>query len=172
MDDTIQYDPRTKQQIKDLLYSHLYSPVEKASKAKLNGLILRNSSLMSNSRIGFTHKGAIYSMDDSNSIRNTNRLHPSLHKEMNDYLEEVTTLNTKELPYVIGFITNVLNSSNSLQDYLSVLPNSVHGPINKFVAACPCRKCQLSEEEAKQLIDNNQTPIALMKQRMLLNLLI
>lgn len=172
MDDTIQYDPRTKQQIKELLYKQLYSPVEKASKDKLSGLILRNSSIMGNSRTSFTYKGVVHSIEDSPSYRNSNRLHQSLYLDMNEYLKEVTQLNTMELPFVIGFINNVLNASNSLQDYLNVLPSSVHEPIRQLVTQCPCRSCQLSLEEVQKLIDTNKRPIALMKQRMVLNLLI
>lgn len=172
MDDTIQYDPRTKQQIKDQLYQHLYSPIEKYSKAKINSLILRNSSLMGNSKTAFMYKGAIYSITDHSSYRNANRLHKSLYSDMDEYLKEVTELNTNELPYVIGLITSVLNTSNSLQDYLNLLPSSVHTPIASFIEKCPCKHCQLPPEEVQKFVTSNHKAITLMKKRMLLNLLI
>jgi hypothetical protein len=172
MDAHIQYDPRTKQQLKDLLYSYLYLPVEKASKAKLSKLILRNSSLMGNSKKAFTYKGAVYSLDDNQSYRNTNRLHKLLYPDMDEHLKEVTILNTTELPFVVGFITSVLNSSNSIQDYLNLLPASIHSPIEQLAATCPCRLCNLSPELVHSMQVKNKEPIELIKRRMVLNLLI
>jgi len=101
-----------------------------------------------------------------------NRLHPQLHPVMNEYLKETKQLNEKELPYVLGFITQVLNSSNELHDYLRLLPQSVHHPVQSLIDTCPCRAKKLSDETVDLLQQKNQIPIRLIKQRMVNNLLI
>ena len=167
----VQHDPRTKQQIKDLLYSYLYDPVERKYRQKLKSLIQRNSLILNKSEECFSYRGNIYSLELNRIPRKVARLIPALHPEMNQYLAELKHLNEKEMPYVMGFITQVLNSSNDLQDYLLVLPESIHRPIEKLISSCDYRTTQLSPETVEQLKARNAESIALMKQRLVLNLL-
>ena len=167
----VQHDPRTKQQIKDLLYSYLYDPVERKYRQKLKSLIQRNSLVLNKLEECFSYRGNIYSLELSRIPRKVVRLVPALHPEMNQYLADLKHLNEKEMPYVMGFITQVLNSSNDLQDYLLVLPESIHRPIEKLISSCDYRTTQLSPETVEQLTARNAESIALMKQRLVLNLL-
>lgn len=172
MEEKILHDPRTKQQLKDLLYGFLYGPLEKHFKTRLDTLIMRNSSMCGNTHPAFSYQGNIYSIDERHQARKINRLNPALHTAMQEYLKEVTHLNNKEMPYVIGFINQTLNSTNSLQDYLRVLPDSVHSPIVRLIDTCPCKECLLSNEAVEALKTRNADSITLMKRRMLTNLLI
>ena len=172
MDDTLQHDPRTKQYIKDVLYSFLYDPIEKQLKRQLDALIIKNSVLIGASHTSFMYKGTLYSIDDSRPPRKMNMLVNQLHPFMDEYLKEVKKLNNVELPYVLGFITQVLNSSNDLHDYLRVLPDSIHRPIEKIIASCPCRSKHLTEDVIESLQTKNKVSIDLIKQRMVTNLLI
>lgn len=172
MDSHLQHDPRTKQQIKDALYSYLYGPVLKDFQRKLEQLITKNSVLHGNAEMSFMYKSEIYCTVNAVIPRKINRLHKSLHSFMDEYLEEIRQLNNYELPYVLGFIGQILNSSNDLSDYLLVLPSSVHQPVEKLIASCPCRTKKLTQEDILNLQSKNQVPIALMKKRMVTNLLI
>lgn len=172
MGTTIQHDPRTKQQIKDVLYAFLYTPVEKSSKAKLSQLIMRNSSIIGNTNTAFTYRGKVYSIEDNPPYRKVNRLHTVLHSDMDEHIKEVAHLNNVELPYVVGFITSVLNASNSFEDYLKVFPSVLHFPIEQLAASCPCRMCVLTKEAAQQMQDKNKESISLIQKRMVMNLLI
>jgi hypothetical protein len=87
-------------------------------------------------------------------------------------VKETKQLNNHELPYVLGFINQVLNSSNNLQDYLKLLPDSVHSPIQKLINSCPCRVVDLTPDEIKHLKEKNYESIELIKQRMLSNLIL
>ena len=167
----LQHDPRTKQQIKDLLYSYLYDPVERKYQQKLKSLIQRNSLALNKPEECFSYRGNIYSLELSRIPRKVARLVPALHPEMDQYLADLKQLNEKELPYVLGFITQVLNASNDLQDYLRVLPESIHRPIEELIASCGCRTAQLPPETVEQLKARNAESIAMMKQRLVLNLL-
>jgi len=172
MNDHLLHDPRTKQQIKDALYSFLYNPVLKDFERKLEKLITKNSILCGNADMAFIYKSEIYSTPSAVIHRRVNRLHKSLHVYMDDYLKEIINLNNYELPYVLGFIGQVLNSSNDLSDYLMVLPPSVHQPIEKLIASCPCKTHKLTQEDILSMLTKNQLPINLMKARMVKNLLI
>jgi len=167
----LQHDPRTKQAIKEMLYNYLYAPVEKHYKQQLDSIIKRNAVMNGFGHYSFVYKGEFYTADPNKPPRKSNKLDKTLYKAMDDYLYELKQLNEQELPFVLGFINQVLNSSNGLSDYLKVLPESVHYPLNKLIATCPCKECKLTEETVNELLAKNKTSIALMKKRMVINLI-
>ena len=166
------YDPRTKNQLKDAILLYLYEPLKKSFDRKLKGIIQRNSTILNSPYDSFFYRGKLY-VANINSVlpRKMNRLAPQLVDEMETYLKEEKELNSAELPYVTGFIIQVLNSSNYLQDYLRIFPESLHPPIEKLIASCGCQTTQLSPERVEQLKAQNAQPIAMIKQRLVLNLL-
>lgn len=168
----LQHDPRTKQLIKDTLYDFLYLPVQNSFKSRLDVLIVRNTLLGGYSHKSFNYKGVLYSCDNGSPPRKWNRLVPQLKPQMDEYLNDLKQLNEQELPYVVGFINQVLNASNDLQDYLQIFPESVHRPLEKLIASCPCGKLQLSNEKIVDLREKNAASIDMMKARMVKNLLI
>lgn len=170
--ETLQHDPRTKQQIKDLLYAYLYEPVQQRFRKRLDGIIAKNTVLTGANHNSFTYKGEFYSSDSAPAPRKMNRLSPTLYGEMDKYLGELKELNDRELPYVLGFITHVLNSSNDLHDYLRILPQAVHKPIQELIATCPCRSKKLTDADVDHIKNEHQKSIDLLKQRMVANLLI
>lgn len=172
MSEVLQHDPRTKQQIKDLLYAFLYEPVQKQFKKRLITLVQRNTAITGVSHQSFTYRGNLYTIDTSPVPRKLTRLVPQLHPDMDAYLADLKQLNDKEVPYVMGFINQVLNASNDLHDYLRLLPASVHQPIQQLIDSCPCRTKHLSDEQVREMQAKNQQSIDLVKQRMVTNLLI
>ena len=170
--DKLEHDPKTKSQIKDALYEFLYGPVQKQFKDRLETLILRNTIMGGYSHKHFTYKGEVYNSDVTPAPVRKNRLQAGLRAEMDDYLADVAELNGKELPYVLGFLNQVLNSSSDLTDYMRILPESVHHPLQKLMDTCPCRTASLGEERVSSLMARNQEPINMIKRRLVLNLLI
>ena len=171
MDTQPQHNPRTKCQLKDVLYAYLYSPVEKQFKDRLAKIIVKNTVLIKATHKSFVYRGEVYNMDLSPLPRKANRLAPELEAEMDIYLEDKKTLNEREIPFVIGFITTVLNSSNDMHDYLALLPSALHPPIQRNITSCPCRTRHLSDEEVKAIRTNNEKLIDIIKGRMTTNLL-
>ena len=167
-----QHDPRIKQQIKDALYAFLYTPIEKEFKKRLSELIVENTLLCGYSHKSFMYKNTLYNIDTNALPRKMNRLHVNLQGPMYDYIKDLKTLGETEVPYVIGYINQVLNSSNDVCDYLRLLPEAVHGPIQHLIATCPCKSQKLSEEVVSVLQDKNANSINMMKKRMVTNLLI
>lgn len=172
MEDYLQHDPRTKQQIKDMLYAFLYGPIQKQFKKQLDAIIIKNAVLSQASHASFTYKGIVYSCDPGPPPRKMTRLVPQLQPLMEDYLKELRQLNSQELPYVLGFITQVLNASNNLHDYLKVFPEAIHQPIDAYIASCPCRTKHLTDFDVDCMQKKNAATIVMIKQRMTTNLLI
>lgn len=168
-----QHDPRTKQQLKDMLYHYLYDPVERRFKQRLDRIIKDNCRVTNTVSECMSYKGHTYQVDEHYlPPRHVERLHKSLVPWMDAYLVELKHLNNDELPYVLGFITQVLNSSDNLHDYIRALPESVHRPLKEIIANCGCHTASLTELELQNLLIRNTASINLMKQRMVLNLLL
>lgn len=170
--DPLQHDPKTKKQIKDALDSFLYDTVRRQFKSRLDQLIVRNTLLTGNTHKSFMYKNTLYNCDIDPLPRKLNRLDLVLQPYMNSYLKDVKQLNEKEIPYVIGYVNQVLNSSNNFNDYLLLLPEAVHMPLIKLVITCPCRSKLLHPDEITLIQEKNQASISLMKQRMFTNLII
>lgn len=168
----LQHDPRAKQLIKNTLYDFLYLPVQNSFKSRLNVLIVRNTLLGGYSHKSFNYKGEHYSCDSGSPPRKWNRLLPQLRPQMDEYLDDIKQLNEQELPFVLGFINQVLNSSDNMQDYLQILPESAQRPLEKLIATCPCKTRRLSDQQIAQLQDKNTASINMMKARLVKNLLI
>lgn len=172
MSEVLQHDPRTKSQIKELLYAFLYEPVQRQFKTRLDSLIIRNTAIAVASHQSFTYRGNLYTIDTSPVPRKLTRLVPQLHPDMDAYLADLKQLNDKEVPYVMGFINQVLNASNDPHDCLRLLPSSVHQPIQALIDSCPCRTKKLTDEQVQEMQTRNQHSIDLVKSRMVINLLI
>lgn len=170
--DKIEYDPRIKSAIKDALHHFLYAPVENEFDIRMDKLITRNTALGGYSHKHFVYRGVLYTREATPAPLKKNRLVPALRNDMEEFLRDQAQLNEIELPYVVGFINQVLNSSNSLADYLRVLPESMHRPLQTLIDSCPCRSNLLSEDRVLHLQCKNANTISLMKQRLASNLLI
>jgi len=172
MDTQILHDPRTKKQIKDNIFEYIYSPILKQFNFRLVEIINKNCVLFGIGDQVFSYKGETYSINLVELPRKLPRLSKQLIPVMDEYLRDLRQLNNYEIPYVVGFINQVLNSSNYIQDYLKVFPDAIHSPVEKMVASCPCRATRLAPESVLELQDANQISIGLIKHRLVSNLLI
>lgn len=170
--DRLEHDGRAKQQIKDLLYSYIYEPVQRQFKTRLETLIVRNTVMAGYGHKHFSYKGQVYNADTTLPPLKKNRLLAALRPEMDSYLADLEKLNTYELPYVLGFINQVLNSSCDFEDYFRLLPESIHEPLRKLQAGCPCRTSRLTPDRIEQIRLTSETPVRLIKERLVRNLLI
>lgn len=172
MAEHLQHDPKTKSQIKDILYELLYAPVQRQFKQRLDTIIVHNTVLGGYTHKSFMYRNVLYSCDTTPAPRRMNRLMSAVMLDMADYLKDLKHLNEKEVPYVLGYINQVLNSTNNLTDYLRLLPEAVHHPLHAFISTCPCHTVQLHKDTVEMLQDKNQNSINLIKQRMVTNLII
>jgi DNA repair exonuclease SbcCD ATPase subunit len=164
----LQNDPRTKQVIKDMLYSHIYDPVEYRLHEKLKLIVGKNRLLNHHEVDCFSYKAKVYTLDGS-MMRSAPKLDMSLYGEMQEYLKELNELNRVEIPYVLNFINQALNASNDLRDYLKLLPECLHKPIQELIDAHECLTERLSSEEVEAFRERNANSILMVKKRLLLN---
>lgn len=166
------YDPLTKHQIKNGLMALLYEPIQNQLNRQVEELIVRNTLLGGYRHKSFVYRGKLYNADVEPPPVRQNKLLPQLRPELDKITRAASKVCDEEMPYVLGFINQVLNSSNSLADYLQVFPEAVHEPIKKLIGRCPSHKGQLKLEAIQTLKNKNAHGIELMKQRLTLNLLL
>lgn len=170
---TVAYDPRTKKRIRQELTDELYGPINAELKRELNQIIRKNSIECGNAQQCFKYKGEIYSEDSLKLIpRPVNWLKPSFYTEMESYLDEKKTLEQDELPYVMGYINQVLNSSDSFQDYYKLFPESIHHVLKRIQEQCPCRRDTLKTEQIDRIQRQNIHSVNLMRKRITTNMLL
>lgn len=168
----LQHDPRTKLQIKEALYEFLYGPVQKRNEQQLHQIIMQNMLLIKGSHASFIYKDVFYTNESTSPPRKMNRLHPSLVPAMEDYLKDTNLVNSQEMPYVVGFINQVLNASNNFEDYLKAFPSVLHPPLEKLIASCPYHNRKLTDKEIEKIQAKNSKQIDMIKQRLVTNLII
>lgn len=168
----INHDPTTKLQIRKAIYEILYPPLNAILKEKIDTIIIRNSLLGKFRSKSFIFRNEIYALEDEPIPRKMNSLMPELRPEMLQYLQEVDHLNKYELPRVLGYITQVLNASNNLHDYLKLLPEGLHEPIKYLIDTNAYRTDHLDEQTIQNLKDKNKEAIQLIRQRVALNLIL
>ena len=170
--DQLVYDPLTKQQIKNGLMALLYEPIQNQLNRQVEELIVRNTLLGGYRHKSFVYRGKLYNADVEPPPIRQNKLLPQLRPELDKIIRATSKVSDEEMPYVLGFINQVLNSSSSLADYLQLFPEAVHGPIEKLIGSCSRHQGQLPSETIQSLKNKNARGIELMKQRLTLNLLL
>lgn len=169
---TPQYDPRIKQQLKDELYDQLYQPVKRRFKDRLDAIIRHNASLLASPFEGFSYKGEVYKINPRvRTPLKVDRLDPSLRPMMDKYLADLDQLNREEVPFVVGYLTRVLNATDDLQDCLKLLPEALHPTIQAIIDNCPCRTERLDAQAADQFREQHRRELEAVKQRLMQNLL-
>lgn len=170
------YDFVVKQHIKDVLYTHLYGSVDARYNASMDQLIERNSYECGNAQLAFVYDGQMvrhsqFVPKGSPPIHKTNPLASELVSPYLQLQAERNQLFTKELPYVMGYINQVLNISDSFDDYVALLPESLHNVLERLRSECPRLPQELQQSDLENLRGKNTSSIELLKQRLLSNLL-
>lgn len=168
-------DPTLKYDIKEALYEMLYRPVLNTFQARLDALVLTNCQLQRNDRQEFAYKGEHYvhsTYRPGYAARQIPRLHLTLVPLMEQYLQELNQINQKEVPLVMGYLNQILNSSNNLHDWLQLFPDVLHPPLQQAVQRCGCRTSALQPEDINSIRIRTAEGTQLVKQRMMLNLLL
>lgn len=166
--DPLQHDPKAKTQLRDAIYDFLYGPVMEKFQERLRKIVADNCRLTSYPHPSFIYRGVFHNLDTRIPTGKKNKLHPSLKDEMEEYLKDLREINEKEIPYVLGSITKVLNASDGLEDYLDMFPDMLHPLITDLIQTCPCRKRRLSPEKKEELV--NSTQLNLIKHRIFANI--
>lgn len=156
-----------------LLRDYLYEPVMAQQHQALKRIIERNNQLLNRTSNFVQFRGEMYTVSPLiKPPRMIQRLDPRLESDMLEYLHERADIDNTEKPFVMGFVNQVLNSSDHPQDYLRLLPASVHRPVLEYIQGHVIQDTWLRDDQVNALLAQNAHAIQLMKNRMVLNLLI
>lgn len=164
------HDPFIKSEIWVGIHDFLFTPSYTKNKNTLNNIIVKNCLIVLSSELSFIYKGDFYFKEVSRKPRVPNRLSKELYIEMQNYLVDHKVL-VEEIPVVSSFIFEVLNSSNSFDDYLNVLPECIHSSIKKVIHGRPTTKGTLSNTQVLYLQKKYEKEVAVLKTRLVLNLI-
>ena len=166
-------DPKFKWDLMQAMLHCLYNPFKEMQLHELKTIIVQNSLLHKNDQKVFRYKGQIYYVEGlPQQHSRTNRLHPSLFGRMKDFLSLSDQVHQEESPYVTSALQLVLNSSDNIDDYYRLLPESLHCILDDFRPIAPVALTRLTDEQVADICLKNQKAIGFMKARMAMNLLI
>jgi len=161
-----------KSRVTDAIYQYLYTPAMTQLSKQLDILIIKNTISCGYSHKSFMYNNEFYSCDTNSPPRKINRLAPKLYPEMLKYLQDVSQLSKEELPIVMGYVNQILNSSNDPDDYTYLLPDALHNLIYKLIPKYLGKTEGLLSTTTIALRNKNQVALDMIKQRMVLNLII
>ena len=173
-------NPYAKQIVRTNLLKLLYTHASEKTEEDLKKIIIRNTLIGHHTHKSFTYKDLLYSCVSTPPPRVKNRLLPALRPDMDAYLESKATL-MKEQEATSGFLTRMLNVSETLEDYLNILPETLHERVSKLVESIQCDSgISPFDKPLKRLTDNeiaffkqkNQAYSDLIKNRMVVNLIV
>lgn len=165
-------DPRFKNSILSALMKFLYSPVGERHTKQGETMILKNTQLMNSSVRAFRYKGELYRSELApRGPVLAPKLHADLVPELEDMLREQEEIHRIEEPLVKGYITQVLNLSANVEDYLLLLPSCIHPPIRALNLLSQGPRQFPTEAHAALHLEQHAHQIQLIKERMATNLL-
>ena len=153
----------------------LYGKARDKGLAMLNDLIRRNSIQCGNQQRCFMYRGELigagnYNLKSERLPRPVNRLIGELHPEMDKITKDYHT-RKDELPLVEGYFHRVFIKGNTLNDFLRLIPSSLHYPINALADFFPSAT-DLDDDVIQQFLTDNDEYLKLIKRRLALNLLL
>ena len=86
-------------------------------------------------------------------------------------MKEKDRINNDELPFVLGYVNQVLNVSNGFEDYYKLFPSLLHPTLDKLKRDCPCRNEELPQDLIDSMLTQSQKAISMLEQRAMTNLL-
>lgn len=169
--------PKVKQAIKKALDTAIYANVNRRQDARLLEIIrtnfqAANALTIQHTHESFSYKGAYYSFEQQHPRFKNQRLVPELQPVMDAFLAEKQLIAYTEMPYVFGLFTKVLNTSNSLLDYVELLPECMHLALRPFLDDPSfVLPRELTDEQVDQFKLTNHDGLMKLKKRMVLDLI-
>lgn len=152
-----------QQELLDLLFSKELSH----TKEFIEHILQRNIKLL-----GFTHYSFVYRKEPYGEVNTKpERLHPSLHTEMDQLLLSVEEAFRIERPYATHAITSFFNKTASYSDAIIYFPEPFHSILFKYVPAMPVER-KLTDEELCALAIKNAKYLDVIRVRLMTNLII
>lgn len=153
------------------LREYVYVPAAEMQRKQLDALVDSNAVLSGNCSF-FRYGGEVYRHSEAPRIepRIVPALRPVFRERMREYLAIRAALE-KRMYAAMGALIPLWNASSSLEDYLAVLPDSLHPPLLGFRHMGPGEAC-FSPGDIKKMQERIAPGIDLLRQQLVLNLLV
>lgn len=175
--------PIAKWAIRDFLLLELYNPVEERKQRDTKVLVEKNVVLLQAEDMqlhkkvlpehfhrSFAYNGQFYSIEQDSGPRNRNWLHKSLEPEMQEFLTHYGNV-TEERLMVSGFFDSMLATFPAPGDWLQILPQTLHEPLQAYVTA-PSWDPVKTPAEIDAFMAKHKPRYDLIRQRMAINLIL
>jgi hypothetical protein len=159
-------------ELRDALINDLYGNNENYFQKELNRIISENSQLHGNNQQYFQFRNEVYvnNMFKGAFERPTNMLHKEMRQSFKTLLADQEA-NNKERALVLGYIQRILATTTYAEDFLRVLPTSLHQIVFKYDRHFTEGDGILQGEALKEFQSTNQPLLKLLKGRMAYSLL-
>lgn len=166
-------DSRTKYHIKKRIEDFLYTPAYQRLHDRIKEVIRINGNLLRHEHPSFSYKGEFYNGTNYLPRFKNQYLDDSLKETMDTILEDRNEMEMTERPFVSSYLNRAMNSSNSMNDYVLLLPEvciqNLNIPAGDPVYTFPS---ELSPEQVQQFLSDNDAWLLMLKKRLLLNLIL
>lgn len=180
------YNPLVKQQLLKQLKIEIYAPIVNSLNREFWNINRRNTVKCGFNHNVFTYRGIFYSgnilidlnldYEDYYSRINTHNykehLATEFHIAFDDLLAKRDLISEKEMPLVMGYVTQVLNISNNPHNYLKLLPDTLHKCIRIIAPFSEDVVDTISPARIENIKTVNKEYIDLLKLRLMSNLLL
>lgn len=163
---------KAKLRVKQAIEQHLYGAFDARLKDRLHDLIDQNNALTQNATESFTYKGKRYIKEGWRVppvlIK---RLHPDLDHLMDQWLQDLSSVEDYERPIVMGYVQNVLNSAKKASEYLNLFPTALCEPFKEQLGLICEDYSHVSIDTAESLVQTHEAAYELLKIRLMTNML-
>jgi len=172
MNDCKELSPHARIELVDAIVNDLYSPEIKYQQSMLDAMIESNSTLNGNTQAHFIFKGETYIKSGFKGVaeRPSNSLDKSLRTEMKGWLKEQEQI-AFEKTQILGYLGRMLLLTTYTEDFLKVLPPSLHRIVLKLDRHFKTGDGILQGEALEEFQRNNHDVLKIIKGRMALGLL-
>lgn len=168
---TIKHHPLAKANVKMDLLKAVYGPGEKEFTKAIQGIIEQNSRRQGIYASSFCYRGVSYP-SGKQYPRSPYSLHPDFWATVDDLIKQRDDLEIYEKPLVSAFVTNVLNSSDYWEDFLKVLPESLHQFIHERRFLFNSQVPTLDDAQVQLILARHAKGAQLLRTRLVWNLLL
>ena len=170
--ETTELSPHVRMELRDALIKDLYGNNENYFQKELNRIISDNSELHGNHQMYFQFRNGVYVDDTFKGTfeRPTNTLHKELRPRFKNWLHDQEE-DSKEKALVLGYIQRVLATTTYAEDFLRVLPTSLHQIVYKYDRHFTEGDGILQGAALEEFQNENQSLLKLLKGRMAYSLL-
>ena len=169
---TTELSPHVRMELRDALLNDLYRNNKNYFQTELNNIICENSELHGNCQLYFQFRNEVYVNDSFSGTfeRPTNTLHKELRQRFKNWVSEQEE-DSKEKALVLGYIQRMLAKTSYSEDFLRVLPTSLHQIVYKYDRHFNEGDGILQGAALEEFQNENQSLLKLLKGRMAYSLL-